>query len=105
MSRFLIAISPLLRLLLVMEPLWAKFSRNFVFFRVAQRINLVEVREYVTLNDCRGESLMSLLSLAYRLLEVSIAHVSVICLKESALLGLLHHLSCRLVAYLIQSED
>ena len=82
----------------MLEPLRAELGRNLVFFFVKYRIDFIEIGEYITLDDRGRITLMSLLGLADLLLKISVAHIGVICLEQSALLALI------LVSDLIQSE-
>ena len=64
--------------LLVLEPLGTKLRGYRVFIGVLERINLVQIREDITLDDRCCEAFVRLLGLSDLLLEIAVAHVGVI---------------------------
>lgn len=74
-------------LILGFKPFSAKFWRYFIFFRVVKRVDLVKVREYVTLNDRRSEPFVCLLRLPNLFFENSVAHERIIGLEQGSLLA------------------
>ena len=64
---------------LMLEPLWTEFIRYNVLLRILERVHLLQVWEYIALNDGGRKPFVGLLRLSDLLLEMSIAHVCIVC--------------------------
>ena len=71
---------------LVLEPLWTKFIRYDILFRILERVDLLQGREHVALDDGGCEPFVGLLRLSDLLLKMTIAHVCVVRLEQGPLL-------------------
>ena len=67
--------------------LGSKLRWNLVLLGVVQRVDFIEIREHVTLNNRSRPSFMSGLCLVHLLCEDSITHECVVSFKQCSLLS------------------